>query len=63
MPAPLAEAQKEENLPTELRTITAGDVKVRYLNFKWDEAAFGALEKGSGGAAATRSWARAHRVV
>ncbi len=36
---PFAEAQKEENLPTELKIITAGDVKVRYLNFKWDEAA------------------------
>ena len=56
---PLAEAQKEENLPTEIRTVTAGDVKVRYLNFKWDEAAFAALEKGSGAPAATRSWALA----
>lgn len=56
---PFAEAQKEENLPTELKIITAGDVKVRYLNFKWDEAAFAALEKGSGAPAATRSWALA----
>jgi hypothetical protein len=56
---PFAEAQKEENLPTELRTVSAGDVKVRYLNFKWDEAAFAGLEKGSGAPAATRSWALA----
>ena len=54
---PFAEAQKEENLPTELKIITAGDVKVRYLNFKWDEAGFAALEKGSGAPVATRSWA------
>ena len=54
---PLVEAQKEENLPTELKIITAGDVKMRYLNFKWDEGAFEALEKGGGAPAATRSWA------
>ena len=41
---PFAEAQKEENLPTELKIITAGDVKVRYLNFKWDEAAFNEMQ-------------------
>lgn len=56
---PLASAQKEENLPTEIRTVEAGDVKVRYLNFKWDEAGFGALEKGSGQAPGNRTWALA----
>jgi hypothetical protein len=50
-------AQQEENLPTEIRVVEAGDVKVRYLNFKWDEKAFGALETGRGAAAAARSWA------
>jgi hypothetical protein len=53
----LVGAQQDENLPTELKIITAADVKVRYLNFKWDEAAFAALEKGGG--TATRSWALA----
>jgi hypothetical protein len=51
-----AGAQQEKNLPTLLMNIEAGDVEVRYLNFKWDEEAFGALEKGGAG---TRSWALA----
>lgn len=55
----VAVAQQEKNLPTELKIITAGDVKIRYLNFKWDEEAFAALEKGSGAPAAARSWALA----
>jgi len=53
-----AGAQQEKNLPTALMNIAAGDVEVRYLNFKWDEKAFEALEKG-GGAAGSRSWALA----
>ena len=59
MVASPAIAQQEENLPTELKIITAGDVKIRYLNFKWDEDAFEALEKGTGAPAAARSWALA----
>jgi hypothetical protein len=55
----LVGAQQEENLPTELKIITAADVKIRYLNFKWDEEAFASLEKGSGAPAAARSWALA----
>ena len=55
----LVGAQQEENLPTELKIITAGDVKIRYLDFKWDEEAFEALEKGTGAPAAARSWALA----
>ena len=56
---PLVAAQKEENLPTKIMITEAGDVKVRYLNFVWDEKAFEALEKGGGGPAAARSWALA----
>lgn len=55
----LVGAQQEENLPTELKVITAADVKIRYLNFKWNEEAFAALQKGSGAPAAARSWALA----
>jgi hypothetical protein len=54
-----AGAQQEKNLPTMLMNIEAGDVEVRYLNFKWDEKAFEALEKGGGAPAAARSWALA----
>jgi len=52
-------AQQEKNLPNRLMIIEAGDVKVRYLNFVWDEEAFAALEKGGGAPAGTRSWALA----
>ena len=52
-------AQQEKNLPNSLMIIEAGDVKVRYLNFKWDEEAFSSLEKGEGAPGATRSWALA----
>jgi hypothetical protein len=51
-----AAAQKAENLPTQVTTVHLGDVRVRYLNFKWDEAAFGALEKGSDDPGAQRGW-------
>ena len=54
-----AGAQQEKNLPNSLTVIEAGDVKVRYLNFVWDEEAFNALEKGGGAPAAARSWALA----
>lgn len=57
--AAAAGAQQMKNAPTELRHATAGDVDINYLNFKWDEQAFAAMEKGSGAAAATRSWALA----
>lgn len=52
-----ASAQQEENLPNALVTTEAGDVQVRYLNFKWNPDAFKALEQGGGGPAGTRSWA------
>ena len=50
-------AQKEENIPTEITTVTKYGVKVRYLDFKWDEEAFEALEKGGDTYGAQRSWA------
>ena len=52
-----AAAQKAENMPTQVTTVHLGDVRVRYLNFKWDEAAFDALEKSSDAAGAQRGWA------
>jgi hypothetical protein len=57
--AAAAGAQQEKNLPNKLMVIEAADVKVRYLNFVWDEEAFNALEKGGGAPAAGRSWALA----
>jgi hypothetical protein len=52
-----AAAQQAQNLPTQITTVHVGDVRVRYLNFKWDEAAFEALEKGSDAPEAKRGWA------
>jgi hypothetical protein len=52
-----AGAQKVENAPTAITAVELGDVKVRYLNFKWDKEAFEALEKGGDAPAAKRSWA------
>jgi hypothetical protein len=50
-------AQQEKNIPTAITAVTLGDVKVRYLNFKWDEEAFEAIEKGGDAPGAQRSWA------
>jgi hypothetical protein len=50
-------AQQETNAPTKITNVTQYGVKVRYLDFKWDEEAFGALEKGGDAPAAQRSWA------
>ncbi len=50
-------AQRAENMPTQITTVHLGDVKVRYLNFKWNEEAFEALEKGSDAPEAKRGWA------
>ena len=50
-------AQQEKNIPTEIASVTLSGVKVRYLDFKWDEEAFEALEKGGDTPGAKRSWA------
>ena len=49
--------QRAENMPTQITTVHLGDVRVRYLNFKWSEEAFEALEKGTAAPGAKRSWA------
>jgi hypothetical protein len=54
---PALGAQQEKNMPTQITAVTLGDVKVRYLNFKWDAEAFQALEKGGDTPGAKRSWA------
>lgn len=50
-------AQQETNAPTKITNVTQYGVKVRYLDFKWDEKAFEALEKGGNTYGAQRSWA------
>jgi hypothetical protein len=55
--ASAAVAQQQENAPTFIKAVLLGDVKVRYLDFKWDAKAFEALEQGGDHPAAQRSWA------
>ena len=55
--AATAGAQKEENMPTQITSVEVANVRARYLNFKWDEEAFEALEKGGDLPGAKRSWA------
>ena len=55
--ATTAGAQKEENMPTQITTVEVANVRARYLNFKWDEEAFEAFEKGGAMPEAKRSWA------
>ncbi len=50
-------AQQEKNMPTSITTVEHGDVRLRYLNFKWDEEAFEVLETGGDLPGAKRSWA------
>lgn len=54
VPAP---AQQAENMPTQITTVHLGDMRAKYLNFKWNEEAFEALEKGGDAPGAKRSWA------
>jgi len=49
--AALSGAQEARD-PNAIKSVTAGNVEVRFLNFPWDAEAFGALESGSW----TRSW-------
>ena len=46
-------ARQAEKMPNKVTNVHLGDVRVRYLNFKWDEEGFKALENGS----AKRGWA------
>ena len=43
--------------PTQITSVELAGVRVRYLNFKWDEEAFEVLEKSGDMPGAKRSWA------
>ena len=51
------------NAPKFIKTTEAPGLKVSYLDFRWDEAAFTALEKGGAHPAAQRSWALARLIL
>lgn len=51
------------NAPKFVKYAKAPGVEVRYLDFRWDEEAFGALEKGGSHPAAQRSWVLARLLL
>ena len=46
-----------------MKSVKAGGLDVRYLDFKWDEAAFDAMENGGAHPAAQRSWVLARLML
>ena len=44
------------NAPKYVKSVKAPGLEVRFLDFRWDEQAFTALEKGGPHPAAQRSW-------
>lgn len=52
----LAAQEKSKNAPDFVKSVKAPGLDVRYLDFKWDEAAFDAMENGGAHPAAQRSW-------
>jgi hypothetical protein len=51
------------NAPKFVKSVKAPGLEVRYLDFRWDEAAFDALEKGGPHPAAQRSWVLARLML
>jgi hypothetical protein len=51
------------NAPKYVKSMKAGGVEVRYLDFKWDPEAFATLEKGGTHPAGRRSWVLARLLL
>jgi hypothetical protein len=51
------------NAPKFVKSVKAPGLDVRYLDFRWDEEAFAALEKGGSHPAAQRSWVIARLML
>ncbi len=51
------------NAPKYVKSVKAPGLEVRYLDFRWDEQAFNALEKGGSHPAAQRSWVLARLML
>lgn len=51
------------NAPKFVKSVKAPGLQVRYLDFKWDQAAYAALETGGDHPAARRSWVLARLMV
>ena len=59
----LAAQEKPKNAPDFVKSVKAPGLDVRYLDFKWDEAAFDAMENGGSHPAAQRSWVLARLML
>ncbi len=60
---PGAGQEAPANAPKYVKYAKAPGVEVRYLDFRWDEEAFTALEKGGSHPAAQRSWVLARLML
>jgi hypothetical protein len=58
-----APAQEPKNAPKWVKSVKAPGFELRYVDFKWDEAAFDAMEKGGNHPAARRSWVLARLML
>lgn len=61
--SPLVAQEKSKNAPDFVKSVKAPGLDVRYLDFKWDEAAFDAMENGGAHPAAQRSWVLARLML
>jgi hypothetical protein len=61
--SPLAGQELSPNAPKYVKSVKAPGMEVRYLDFRWDEAAFDALENGGTHPAARRSWVLARLML
>jgi hypothetical protein len=61
--SPVAAQEKAKNAPDFVKSAKAPGLDVRYLDFKWDEAAFDAMENGGTHPAAQRSWVLARLML
>lgn len=60
---PVAGQENPANAPKFIKFAKAPGLEVRYLDFKWDEEAFRAVEKGGSHPAAQRSWVLARLLL
>ena len=60
---PVAGQEAPPNAPKFIKFAKAPGVEVRYLDFRWDEEAFTALEQGGSHPAAQRSWVLARVML
>jgi hypothetical protein len=61
--AAMATGQEPKNAPQWVKSVKVPGLELRYVDFKWDEAAFDALEKGGTHPAAGRSWVLARLTL